>query len=1100
MTLMVQETGRVSSVPTPSPTPPPTLPPPTPTAYSPYLVSDERKQGLFLSLCGSEAFETARALVAPLAIEAAPWDTHKGKLRTHYTPKLSKIAAHHLFYHGNQAEGESISNYIAALRKTALHLAPPRQARPHATEAAELSTQEIRKASSPHSTKKPIQVHHEEVSSHETSSSDEDNDVHQTKRERRKFKSKPKDQSACAGCGGCHARDKCRFRDAISQRCSKKGHIKKVCWSAPSDTPPSPSRKAKPSLRSTNESCFALTNCHCSSGTPIGQANSLTQRKLHVTVLIEGASCDMEIDTGSAMSIVSWSTLKRLLPRLSKRQLDQHRVHLRDYQGNDIPIVGVGRFWVVFKEFLGLLQLVVVEGPRPTLLGLEWFDALGMEVTGINSISNAETEALINDFAEVFDGTLGQYTGTPISFSLDPQVTPIRLKPRRVPFALKAKMDEQLDKLIAQGVLEPVDHAKWETPIVTPVKPDGSMRICAGYKCTINKALQQHAYPVPVVHHLLDSLGEGKVFAKLDLAQAYQQLPVDATTTEAQTEAHGPGALLSSDSVLVQYSEARPLVLACDASPFGIGTVLSHRFPDGSEAPLAYFSRTLAPAERNYSQLDKEALALVAGVKKFHEYLYSRTFDLVTDHKPLLGLLGRDRPTPPVLSPRMLRWTVFLAVYHYQLVHRPRKALGHADALNPCPLPAFVEDPSPASSLLLIENLPEVPVSAAHVGSTSAQDRTLRRVLNWVWRGCLEGPFAAEFQPFASRQHELSVHHGCLLWEDRVVVPQRLRQRVLEALHIGHPGIVRMKALARCYVWWPNMDEAITTWVATCQPCQESRLAPPAAKGHTWETPKTPWSRVHIDLAGPFHRRTFMVVVEAYSKWLEVALMTSTMTEAVTRLLQGLFAAHGCTGVLVSDNGPQFTSGTFERYLLGLGIRHVLMAPFNPTSNGQVERMVRSAKEALARLNQGDWHERVAEYLLVQHITPHAATGRSPAEMRMGRRLRSPLDRLHPDFAVAEPPGCANATRSFIPGNRVFAWNFVGDIPWVLATVVGVTGPRSYQVALEDGRLWRRHIDQLRRRVGNLDNTTVPPTAASAPEQKRRGSINTTLTIYRLGT
>lgn len=114
-------------------------------------------------------------------------------------------------------------------------------------------------------------------------------------------------------------------------------------------------------------------------------------------------------------------------------------------------------------------------------------------------------------------------------------MAPIRLKPRQVPFALKSKVDEEIDKLIVQGVLEPVDHAKWETPIVTPIKPDGSVRICADYKCTIYKALQHHAYPVPVVSHLLHSLGEGKVFAKPDLAQAYQQLPVDDATAEAQT-------------------------------------------------------------------------------------------------------------------------------------------------------------------------------------------------------------------------------------------------------------------------------------------------------------------------------------------------------------------------------------------------------------------------------------------------------------------------------------------------------------------------------------------------------------------------------------
>ncbi|CAI5795659.1 Hypothetical predicted protein [Podarcis lilfordi] len=92
--------------------------------------------------------------------------------------------------------------------------------------------------------------------------------------------------------------------------------------------PPSPTRKSKSSLQSAKESCFALTNCHCLSGTTIGQTDSPTRRKLNVTVLTEGAPCDMEIDTGSALSIVSWSTIKRLVPRVSKRQLDSHRVHV----------------------------------------------------------------------------------------------------------------------------------------------------------------------------------------------------------------------------------------------------------------------------------------------------------------------------------------------------------------------------------------------------------------------------------------------------------------------------------------------------------------------------------------------------------------------------------------------------------------------------------------------------------------------------------------------------------------------------------------------------------------------------------------------------
>ena len=125
--------------------------------------------------------------------------------------------------------------------------------------------------------------------------------------------------------------------------------------------------------------------------------------------------------------------------------------------------------------------------------------------------------------------------------------------------------------------------------------------------------------------------------------------------------------LISSNSVLVHYDENLPLVLACDASPYGIGAVLSHCLPDGREAPVAFYSRTLSKAEQNYAQIDKEALAIVAGIKKFHDYVYGHQFTIFTDHKPLLGIFAPDKQTPQILSPRMLRWSIFLNGYQYDL-------------------------------------------------------------------------------------------------------------------------------------------------------------------------------------------------------------------------------------------------------------------------------------------------------------------------------------------------------------------------------------------------------------------------------------------------
>ncbi|XP_015263286.1 PREDICTED: RNA-directed DNA polymerase homolog [Gekko japonicus] len=104
------------------------------------------------------------------------------------------------------------------------------------------------------------------------------------------------------------------------------------------------------------------------------------------------------------------------------------------------------------------------------------------------------------------------------------------------------RIEVELDRLVDQGVLEPVASARWETLIVTPVKYNGDVHICADYKCTLNKALQDHVYPVLVVSHVFAALVGARVFNKLDLAQAYLQLLADAATAKAQTIANHKGA------------------------------------------------------------------------------------------------------------------------------------------------------------------------------------------------------------------------------------------------------------------------------------------------------------------------------------------------------------------------------------------------------------------------------------------------------------------------------------------------------------------------------------------------------------------------------
>ena len=187
------------------------------------------------------------------------------------------------------------------------------------------------------------------------------------------------------------------------------------------------------------------------------------------------------------------------------------------------------------------------------------------------------------------------------------------------------------------------------------------------------------------------------------------------------------------------------------------------------------------------------------------------------------------------------------------------------------------------------------------------------------------------------------------MWGHRVVVPEKLQVRVLSALHDGHPGIVHMKALARSYVWWPGIDKAIEAWVKGCSICQESRPEEPTAPTQHWEKTKTPWSRLHIDFAGPFHGQTFLIVVDSYSKWLEVIPITSMTSRTVIRALLRLFVTHGLPDTMVSDNGAQFCSEEFKEFMRGLLIRHVTSArstrlPTGRRNGAEVTRLINSPR------------------------------------------------------------------------------------------------------------------------------------------------------------
>jgi len=132
--------------------------------------------------------------------------------------------------------------------------------------------------------------------------------------------------------------------------------------------------------------------------------------------------------------------------------------------------------------------------------------------------------------------------------------------------------------------------------------------------------------------------------------------------------------------LLVHFDPSKELILATDASDYGVGAVLSHKVEGGAERPIGYISRSLNAAERNYSTLEKEALAIIFGVKKFHQFLYGHPFTIKTDHKPLKGLLNEKKGIPALAAPRIQRWAPTLSAYEYKISYKAGQTNGNADA------------------------------------------------------------------------------------------------------------------------------------------------------------------------------------------------------------------------------------------------------------------------------------------------------------------------------------------------------------------------------------------------------------------------------------
>lgn len=1215
------------------------------------IVIDNVKRANFFTVCGSLVFETLLALITPRKANEVTFNEIIEILTKHYSPKPNEISISYKFYKRDQNRGESAAEYIAQLRKIS--------AKCNFTDLERMLRDRLvcgmRDDRLQYELLKKDNLTYHNVVDAMLSSESAGNDVRMMRvgegascsatppptpaappapaatpppepmdinalRPRpapRAAVPRPAPRSAlrlCYRCGDRHAGE-CRFINVTCRYCNKKGHLEKVCIS----------KKNANKMNFTEEDGDANLN-----GIYVVQSTTRVAPFV-IRVLMAGEPVTLQVDTGACYTLVNEHTWRLLRPRLPPtRCLDAAPLALRTWTNAPVHLLGQTVLPVRYKDIEYHLPLLVAKGNGPNLLGRDWLMHLGITMN-INFVSNGdytELGKIITKHGDVFKDGLGTYRGDPVAIHLKPGATPKFLKARPVPYAIKDRVGNEIDRLVSEGVLQPVAYSEWATPVVPVVKKSGEIRLCGDYRCTVNQATESDTYPMPTANEVFAAVAGGKFYTTLDLDRAYTQVTVNDETSKLLTLntckglytvhrlAFGvkacPGifqrlmtALLAGiggvavliddiitagrtmpemlqrldmvlqrikeaglrlnknkckfakerveflgfiidadgihpspskvesimntpepqnvhelqaflglynfyerfithkatileplhrlldktqiwrwteleqhafntakqaltfDMTLVHYDLNKPLILTCDSSEYGVGAVLSHVMEDGKESPVAMSSRTLSSTERRYSQLDKEATAILFGIQKFHNYLAGRSFTVVTDHKPLLGIFNPRKPTPNILSPRLTRIAIALTSHDYDIHYKPGKQIGSADNLSRWPQPVPERPETELSEILLMAEKPEdFPFDAERIATETLKDKTLSKIVHYVQRGWPAKVKEADLHTYWLHRTELSLQDGCLLLGNRVVVPPPLRAATLRALHKTHNGIVQTKALARSYIWWPHLNEDIESLVGQCNKCLEHRHMPIRSQ-HEWITPTRPWSRIHIDFAGPFRNKNFLIIVDAYSRWPEVFIVNNMTTATVIRYLRMVFATHGLCEILVSDNGSAFVSEEMKQFLDSNKIRHITTAPYHPATNGLAERMVQTVKDKIRKMDDMAWDIKIPNLLLSLRSTPCAGTQKSPAELLMNRKLRTLLDTIHPDHIQRKKTeqqvfdNNKKRNRESEVGCRIRYRNYSNGPKWLPGRIVDKTGPSSYKVQTDDGLVINRHIDQL---------------------------------------
>ena len=572
-------------------------------------------------------------------------------------------------------------------------------------------------------------------------------------------------------------------------------------------------------------------------------------------------------------------------------------------------------------------------------------------------------------------------------------------------------------------------------------------------------------------------------------------------------------SLLVNAPVLTYFDAAKPIKVQCDASQAGIGAVL---IQDGR--PVEYASRAMTPTEQNYAQIEKELLAIVFGMERFHTYVYAQRVTVETDHKPLISIaMKKSLSAAPKRLQRML---LRLQRYTFDLIYRPGSELVLADTLSRA-YPSLdtserhAELTEELARLTDDEHLHELRTVASQktidaLKAAAADDVEYVMLREQITNGWPDAPAAVppELRQYMTFADELAVSGGLVYKGNRVVVPRGMQVEILQRIHSSHIGVNGCIRRAREAVFFPGITAAIKELVARCHVCSRYQNEQQKEPLMSHPAPSRPWEKVGTDIFN-FHGQEYLITVDYLSGYFEVDRLPSKKASDIIYALRLQFARHGIPVEVVSDNSP-FGSEEFKTFAERWEFKHTTSSPRFPQSNGRAENAVKTAKRLMVKASESGGDPLLS--LLDWRNTPSEHLGATPTQLMFGRRTRTRLPTT--DASLSSPNAAAAQTAltaakerqasyynhnakerpALSVGQTVRIRYDEGD--WRKAEVANVLPHRSYEVRLEDGTTRRRTSRHVRfsseppvvyRHSDPEEEATVTPPSGTASAAMPKG-------------